>query len=516
MPFASVSGLASGLDTASIVSQLMQVESTPQTLLKNKVSSEKTALSSLQSLNSKLLTVATKANDLAKVTAWSPFTATSSSDKVTATVTDGTAAGSFSFTVKQTAKAHQVAFANATLDTRVTAAGSTVVHLTAADGTVTDIDTGDGTLGGLVTSINRSGAGVRATTLQLSDGTSRVLVQSDQTGANSGFTLTNADGSALALTTTVTAGQDALITVGTDELKSSTNTFTGTVSGLDLTLAASTPAGTVVDVTVSRDTKAVTDSVQAMVDAANAVLTDIASLTVYKTSTTSGGALAGDATLRSLRDELLSGVANGIEGRSLADVGIAVDRYGKITFNAETFTAAYAADPAGTAVRFAGTGEWTGSGQLTFVAATWRTAPGDHTISATATGGSINGELATLSNGVLTGDSRTRADGLAVSVSGDVSGTFVYHQGFAAKLAAIAERASDSTVGTVTTSVKSRTSNIDSLEDAIAGWDVRLTKRRESLDRQYAAMEVALKGLQNQSSWLAGQIAGLPSYNSGS
>jgi flagellar hook-associated protein 2 len=514
MPTSSVSGLVSGLDTAALISQLMQVEAQPQTLLKNKVSSEQSSLSSLQSLNSKLLTIATKANDLAKTTAWSPFTATSSHDSVTASVTSGATASSFSFTVQQTAKPQQLRFASAALDTRVTATGSTGVHLTAADGTVTTLETGDGTLHGLVKAINGSGAGVRATTLQLSDGTHRVLVQSEKTGAASGFTLTNTDGSALALGTTVTAGQDALITVGTDELKSSTNTFSGTVSGLDITLAASTPAGTVVDITIDRDTQGMTDSVQALVDAANAVLTDIASLTAYKTSTSSGGALAGDPTLRSLRAELISGVANGVDGKSLADVGIEVDRYGKITFDAEAFTAAYTADPSGTAKRFAGTATWTGTGSVAMAGATWRTTPGPHTVDSAA--GTIDGEAATVSGSLLTGRSGTSADGLAVTVTGTASGTLSYTQGFAAKLAAIAERASDSTVGSVTTAIKGRTSTIESMEDAIASWDVRLTKRRESLERQYAALEVALGQLQNQSQWLAGQIAGLPSYSSGS
>jgi flagellar capping protein FliD len=259
--------------------------------------------------------------------------------------------------------------------------------------------------------------------------------------------------------------------------------------------------------------------VQAMVDAANAVLTDISSLTAYKTSTSAGGALAGDTTLRSLRDELVSSIANGIDGRSLVDLGIEVDRFGKISFDAEVFTAAYTADPNGTATRFAGTGAWsdadpndTNTAALTGF--TWRTAPGAYTVN--GVDNTINGEGATRTGSILAGTPGSTADGLAVTLTGTAVGTLTYHQGFAAKLAAIAERASDSTVGTVTTAITGRTETIDSLEDAIAGWDVRLTKRRESLERQYAALEVALQGLQNQSGWLAGQIAGLPSYSSGS
>lgn len=521
MPIASVGGLISGLDTTTLINQLMQVEAISQTRLKERVSNEQTSLSSLQSLNSKLASLATQAGDLAKTSAWSPLTATSSSDKVTATVTDGTTASSLSFKVLDTAVAHQESFARTALSTRVTSAGSTTVQLGFSDGSTVDIETGDGTLGGLVKAINAAGAGVRASTVDFGDATVRVRIESETTGAASTFTLKelNADGTTSALAVAPAPsrpGQDARIDIGGDIVTSATNTFSGVVSGLDITLAPSTPAGTAVDIAVTRDTESLTDSVTALVDAANAILTNISGLTAYKSSTSDGGALAGDATLRSLHAELVSSVANGVDGKSLADVGIEVDRYGKITFDAEAFEAAYAADPTGTAARFAATSSWTGTGSVTLVGTTWRTAPGYHKVEATTTGGTINGANATVSGSILTGAKGTSAEGLAIIVTGSASGTLKYTQGFAARLAAIAERASDSTVGTVTSAITGRTSTIDSLEDAIAGWDVRLELRRETLTRQYAALEVALGQLQNQSQWLAGQISGLPSYDSGS
>ncbi|MDQ4007463.1 MAG: flagellar filament capping protein FliD [Actinomycetota bacterium] len=522
MPIASVGGLISGLDTATLINQLMQVEGISQTRLKERVSTEQSRLSALQSLNSKLASLATQAGDLAKTSAWSPLTATSSSDKVTATVTSAGSASSISFTVKQTALPPRLSFDNVALTTRVTAPDSTVVHLTGPDGTLTELETGDGSLAGLVKAINGAGAGVRATSLKLADGTHRVLVQSEKTGADVSFSLTNADGSALAVGSTPFSGQDAIITVGTDELKSSTNTFSGTVSGLDITLAPSTPAGTVVDIAVTRDTESLADSVTALVDAANAILTDISGLTAYASPSGDGGALPGDATLRSLHAELVSSVANGVDGKSLADVGIEVDRYGKITFDAKVFTAAYTADPTGTANRFVERGTWSddpteaATGQATLVGSTWRTQTGTYTVDTRFAPPTIDGQTATVSNGVLTGKSGTPVEGLAVTVTGTANGTLTFERGFAARFAAIAERASDSTVGTVTSAVKGRTSTIDSLEDAIAGWDVRLELRRQTLTRQYAALEVALGQLQNQSQWLAGQISGLPSYDSGS
>ena len=523
MANASISGLVSGLDTATIISQLMQVEAQPQTMLKNKVSSEQSSLSSLQSLNAKLQTIATKAGDLAKLSGWSPFTATSSSDKVSVRATAGASTSSVSFTVVQTARSHEVSFmTTAALTDQVTAAGSTKVRLDLLDGsTPTDIETGDGTLGGLVKALNTAGTGVRATTVKLDNGTYRLRVESEKTGEASDFTLTNTDGSDLlgGRSASSVDGQNAKITIGADTVSSAGNTFTGVVTGLDITLAPTTPAG-VVDVTVGRDTKAMTDAVQGMVDAANAVLSDLGTLTSYNTATKKAGALAGDPTLRALRQELLAGVANGVDGRSLADLGVQLDRDGKVTFDAAKFTAAYTADPTGTANRFAGTATWVddpndpNTGTATLAGFTWRTAAGSYAINSALS--LVDGQPATVSGGLLTAKSGTKADGLAVSVTGTAMGSITYTQGFAAKLAAIAERASDSTVGTVTAAISGRNSTIDTLKDAIDRWDTRLAKRRESLERQYTALEVALGKLQDQSSWLSGQIASLPSASSGS
>ena len=66
MATASVSGLASGLDTASIIDQLMQLEAQSQTRLKSRVTTEQSTLKVLQNLNTKFASLATQAKDLTK------------------------------------------------------------------------------------------------------------------------------------------------------------------------------------------------------------------------------------------------------------------------------------------------------------------------------------------------------------------------------------------------------------------------------------------------------------------
>jgi flagellar hook-associated protein 2 len=57
--------------------------------------------------------------------------------------------------------------------------------------------------------------------------------------------------------------------------------------------------------------------------------------------------------------------------------------------------------------------------------------------------------------------------------------------------------------------ITGRKNEIDSLSDQIDNWDVRLAARRLALQKQYADLEVALGKLNSQSTWLAGQLAGL-------
>ena len=348
MATASVSGLSSGLDTATIIDQLMKLEAAPQTRLKSSLTAEQSKVTTLQAVNTKVAALAAQAKDLAAGTTWGALTATSSSTAVALSTTTGSSAGTFSFTVDQTAAAHRLTFASTAAGSDVVVSGGTTVSLTSG-GTTTTLSTGDGTLDGLVKALNGSGTGVSAAKVRLDDGSYRLVVNAAQTGAASSFTLTNADGTDLLGGATVAAGRDAAITLGSDTIHSATNTFAGVVPGVDLTVSAAA-VGTTVDVTVARDTGKAKDAVKSLVDNVNALLTQIDSLTSYGTGGAKG-AMSGDVTLRSLRSSLLNAVYPG-DNTTLASVGVQTDRYGKLVFDEPTFTTAYAADPAGVAAKF--------------------------------------------------------------------------------------------------------------------------------------------------------------------
>jgi len=83
--------------------------------------------------------------------------------------------------------------------------------------------------------------------------------------------------------------------------------------------------------------------------------------------------------------------------------------------------------------------------------------------------------------------------------------------GFATRLSAIADRATKATTGTLTTAIEGRNSLVRDLNVRITAWDQRLEARQASLKRMFTNLETSLGRMKQQSSWLAGQIASLPS-----
>lgn len=604
---ASIGGLVSGLDTATIISQLLQIEARPQVGLQRRVSSEQRSVNALQTLNAKLATVATKAADLASMSGWTPMKATSTHDKVVVSATPSASPATLAVNVGATATPTTAIFSSTATKDAVVTAANTVITVVRDDGTSATFNTGSGSLADVAAAVNdpANATGLQATLVKAGGTdaapTYRMHIVAKSTGAASGFSLdpgllggvvTGASGSAdyAAATSTITipappaatftihfldsttsnidysnaatlgevvtrinsanagvtaalvgpvgaqrlhltsddgraftleqtgsvaspfqaastsAGSDASVTVNGSVLTSASNTLVGLMPGVDVTLLPGATGPTTI--TVSHDSASMSDKVKALVDAVNYSLDDLTSLTAYNPTTKTAGLLSGESSLRQLRDGLLASVTAGFGGTSLAAVGIQTDKTGKLVFDAAKFQAAYTADPTGTAEKFAGTITWTGAGTVELKSATWRTAPGAHTVDAVAN--TVGGLTGTRTGDILTGASAPPVGGLSLTVSAGAQGSLTYVQGLAAKLEAMAQRASDSMTGTVSLAVTSRNSAIKGWEGDIAEWDVRLAARRTTLERQYTALETALSKLQSQSTWLAGQINSLP------
>jgi len=472
----SISGLISGMDTTTVVSQLMQIESQPQALLKTSLSNTKTDAAAYRDVNSAFAALATAAAALTKPATWATAAATSTSSTVTATAGASAQPGSLTFTVKQLAVAHSVITASNWTDPAQDFAMGTTLTIKSADGTstlgtvkVTSSDTGNASLADAVAAINKSGLGLSAAAVHTDTG--YVLqVSSTATGKAKAFSIVSDTNPATAYSV-VTKGQDAQITVGDPSTPatgytatSATNTFDGVLTGTSFTVSQQ---GATATLNVATDPDAITNAVQSMVTAANNVLAKIHTYT--DSSTGSTAPLKGDWSLISLTSRVLDAVSTSLAvpasgtrpaGTSSAGSnGVQLTREGQLVFSATDFKKALAADPAKVQAVFSG---------------------------ATDVG---TDKVANTPDDVIT------------------------VQGVGARLAVLADQASDSATGFLTSLAKGQDTRAKDIQSQIDAWTLRLQARQLTLTNQFTAMETALGTLKNQASWLTSQINQLPSMS---
>jgi flagellar hook-associated protein 2 len=364
----TLSGAASGLDTASLINSLVSVEQNQQVLLQQQQATIQARSAAYTNLASSLGTLSTQAADLANTSAWTGATATSSATDVTATAT-GLQAASLTFDVTSIAQAHTLVSANSVSSTSAQAASGPLT-LTRSDGTTASIGVGSGSLSDVVSSINNAGDGLVAAAVQTGPGAFRLQVQTAATGAASSFTLSGLDG--FSSMSVLTTGADATLHLGGTsgaayDVTSASNTFGSLVPGLSFTVSK---PDTGVTVASTVDGTAVAAKVTALVATANSILTNIQSQAAYDTSTNVGGPFTGDSTTDQLQQQILS-----LVGETNAP-GVAVTRDGAITFDQTAFLTAFKANPNQVAQAFGAAGTFAPAAGLTGTSATLSAALG--------------------------------------------------------------------------------------------------------------------------------------------
>ena len=342
MAGSSVDGLVSGIQTSTIISQLMQVESIGKTKLQGKVSTQQTITASLQAVNTRVSAMKTAAQNIIEPAAWNVVKGSSNSDAAVVQAGTGAATGEFTFDITKLAKGHVV---TATVDAAGPVAASGSVTLTIG-GTPTAVAVTTNTAQGLAEAINAKGLDVRAAVINADGGKTILQLTSTKTGEPSRFTI---DG----LTTTngptmVQEGNNAQLTVGSGlasyTVTSATNTFSNVLPNVTITVGK---LATGVTATVTRNSDAIADKVAALVGAANTIISDVGAASQQPSSGKPGGALAGNPLARQLIMDTQSAISGGKTGYgSYAQMGIQLERGGKIAFDRAKFIAAYEANPA--------------------------------------------------------------------------------------------------------------------------------------------------------------------------
>lgn len=453
-------GLISGMDTGALISQLIAAEAAPQNALKARLKSAETAASAYRTVNTTFAAVRAAAEALPASSIASARTAASTNALVSASATPSATKGSkITFTVTALASTQTLATVDTwtapTDDVRTLGPAWPITIYNSQNVAVGTVSIPAAppvtTLEDAATAINTANLGVSAAVLKTAGGYKLQLTSATSGAAGALRIVGNgedpATGGAEFLTTS--PGQDATLDLGGGQTATSgSNTFADLITGVSVTVAKAEPVLTTI--TVGSDSAGSAAKVQSLVDAVNAALTTVK--TYSSNAKGSTAALKGDFSVSNLAGQMLSAVSSavGADG-SPAKVGFQLTRDGKITFDQAKFAAALEATP----------------------------------------------ELA------------QRMIGGTPAVAGPPAVAAV--PGIATRLFDVAKSASDSTTGSLVKLAEGRESTLKGIQERIDAWDLRLAKRKETLNRQFTAMETSLSSLRNQSTWLAGQINSLPS-----
>jgi len=188
--------------------------------------------------------------------------------------------------------------------------------------------------------------------------------------------------------------------------------------------------------------------------------------------------------------------AGGLEGRFAMDITASDDGNGHLVLTHDNYGSNYSftiSEDAATA----GNKLWT-SGDLTVN-------------NGVDVAGTINGEAATGSGQILTGDDgESNIDGLVIKYTGTAQGLDVGEVKLTLGVAVLFERAlfniTDSYDGYVAFKKDSLQNSIKNYESRIEEMEARLDLKMENMINRFIAMETALGLMQSQSQWLTGQI----------
>lgn len=385
----SSTGIGSGLDVKSIVSQLVALENRPLAGLQTTAASLNAKVSAFGQLQSQIANLQDQASKLASASTWGAMSVSSSNAAaVTGVATDKVSAGGFNVEVSQLARAQSAG-------SQVFAAGSAVgtgtlkiqlggwskdganqdVFAAGAGAEVSiDITAADDTLAKVAAKINAGNAGVTATVLRDASG-ERLLMRSNETGEAQGFRIQateNASAPGLARLAfdpanspvgmgLTEAALDAKATINGVPISSKNNTLSGAIEGLTLTLSQVTTGP--VNVGVKSDTAGARTAIKNFVESYNALSSAMGSMTSYDSKTKTAGTLQGDSTavnLQSALRRLVSGTGAADSGFSrLSDIGVQFQADGTLKIDDTKLDAAlakpaalktfFSADPEGTA-----------------------------------------------------------------------------------------------------------------------------------------------------------------------
>jgi len=441
-----LSGLASGLDTESMIQGLLQIEKRPRNRLTIRESAANARVESLNDVLSRLKSLKTAAADLRSTLVWGKTQTIESSapTKFTAKLTGTAAPGAYKVEVVELANAASRTYTYGVRNQDSNIDIGTYRYKVLANSTVDSV----------VAGINADPA---APVYAVKNSDTEIVFTSKVTGATSSATATGT--SLTEVTAKRVAGSDASIRVEGVSHTSSMNVFTKAIAGVEVTVSALTN-GVVESISIGEaktDATKVKDKVKAFVEQYNSTVEFIRGklkeervANPQNSTDARKGVLFGDSllngALRQLR-QLVTDVGTGTMD-DLRDIGIS-------------------------------TGATTGGGS----------------INRDAVAGKLVLDEAKLSSAIDT--NLTGVENLLKGVGG-----------YGERLETLLDPFTKS-AGTIENRVGSVRSELSRIKDSMTVFDRRLEAAEKRYRAQFADLERLLSNSQQQGSWLSGQIGAL-------
>lgn len=372
----AITGIGSGLDINGIVKALVNAEGAPKTAQLDRLENTTTTkVSALGQFRSALSTFKGALSSLNDTSLYEKRSATSSASGTVSVQADSSAAaGNYKVQVFNLAQSSKIALAG--FDSPSATIGSGTLTIDIGDD-VLDVDVTDASLTDIRDAINVAGqsrglsativtdpngaGGARLVLTSEASGTGndiRVAVSADATGemaalafappsgTDADFQPTELDENNPRAARVITYSRDANLSIDGISLSSASNTIENAVQGVTLTLKAAQSADAIsnaetLDIKVGADRDGVKKSINSFVDAYNAMLTSINSLTSVvpvggDDSEPLAAALVGDSSVRSFMSSIRSEMGSATSGsgiRILADLGVTTQSDGTLALD---------------------------------------------------------------------------------------------------------------------------------------------------------------------------------------
>lgn len=436
-------GLATGLETSSIIEQLMELERTPITRLETDQTWLNNRLDAFKELDTKLKDFADKIKNLNfSSTLLQRSVKQSSSEYLSASVNSKAITGaSYQVEVQSLAQVQKSVSTSGYADKTSAVFGTGTMKLTV--GTTTSnitIDSSNNSLEGIAKAINTADLGVSASIINTGKaGTPYYLTLTGQNVAtNFSMDTSGMSGTVPSFGVPVQVAQDAKIVVDGITITSASNTLTEAIPGVTLDLLKA-EVGKTTSLNISVDKESIKSSISAFAEGYNEVISFITSQSSIAGS--EPGVLGGDASInaikRRLQNLLTESTSNSGIFKSMSQLGFETQKDGTLNLNDTTLTKA------------------------------------------------IN----------------TNLDDIATLLAGEENVT-----GVATKFKNYLYDMTNSGTGLLKTKKDSIESNLKKIDTSITKLESRLEYRQKTLEAQFNSMETLVSGLNSQADYLTQQM----------